>query len=290
MPRPAPGRQARTDRRGPLRAVHLRRDRHRVRGRARASLTTSDPLTLYRASPITSSAPPAGSRSVGQAADAAAHLHRYLGIDRRRRRRATNARRPSGGRRLMHGSTDRPASAQSGTLAARKAITTTGSVTTAIVSWHSGVGARARWPPPGVSVPPANFVQVCSTPSSGTAHDHARSAHTEGARYWLQRRVRRCARRSPARHAGFCARKAPPWPSGAGLLPPDSRTIGLRLKGQARQLPGLDPRRFRHRRDLLVQLVVGALAARSNAPRPRVSRGWARGPTSPRTCSRRPSA
>ena len=30
-------------------------------------------------------------------------------------------------------------------------------------------------------------------------------------------------------------------------------------------LPGLDRRRFRHRRDLLVQLVVGALAARGNA-------------------------
>src|SRR5208337_4092110 len=47
----------------------------------------------------------------------------------------------------------------------------------------------------------------------------------------------------------------------------DSSTASFREVSAllARQLTGLDRRRFRHRRDLLVKLVVGALAARSNA-------------------------
>ena len=43
------------------------------------------------------------------------------------------------------------------------------------------------------------------------------------------------------------------------------RAIVARRAPLARELPGLDRRRFRHRRDLLVQLVVGALAARASA-------------------------
>ena len=47
----------------------------------------------------------------------------------------------------------------------------------------------------------------------------------------------------------------------------DSSTASFREVSAllARQLPGLDRRRFRHRRDLLIQLVIGALAARGNA-------------------------
>ncbi len=69
-------------------------------------------------------------------------------------------------------------------------------------------------------------------------------------------------------YVGFLARLAAerhraPWVAELD----DSSTASFREVSAllARQLPGLDRRRFRHRRDLLVQLVVGALAARSNA-------------------------
>src|SRR5271165_4665954 len=69
-------------------------------------------------------------------------------------------------------------------------------------------------------------------------------------------------------YVGFLARLAAerhraPWVAELD----DSSTASFREVSAllARQLPGLDRRRFRHRRDLLVQLVVGALAARGNA-------------------------
>ena len=68
-------------------------------------------------------------------------------------------------------------------------------------------------------------------------------------------------------YVGFLARLAAerhraPWVAELD----DSSTASFREVSAllARQLPGLDRRRFRHRRDLLVQLVVGALAARDN--------------------------
>ncbi len=69
-------------------------------------------------------------------------------------------------------------------------------------------------------------------------------------------------------YVGFLARLAAerhraPWVAELD----DSSTASFREVSAllARQLPGLDRHRFRHRRDLLVQLVVGALAARCNA-------------------------
>jgi AcrR family transcriptional regulator len=69
-------------------------------------------------------------------------------------------------------------------------------------------------------------------------------------------------------YVGFLARLAAerhraPWVAELD----DSSTATFREVSAllARRLPGLDRRRFRHRRDLLVQLVVGALAARGNA-------------------------
>jgi hypothetical protein len=69
-------------------------------------------------------------------------------------------------------------------------------------------------------------------------------------------------------YVGFLARLAAerhraPWVAELD----DSSTASFREVSTllARQLPALDRRRFRHRRDLLVQLVVGALAARQNA-------------------------
>jgi len=69
-------------------------------------------------------------------------------------------------------------------------------------------------------------------------------------------------------YVGFLARLAAerhraPWVAELD----DSSTASFREVSAllARQLPGLDRRRFRHRRDLLIQLVVGALAARGNA-------------------------
>ena len=69
-------------------------------------------------------------------------------------------------------------------------------------------------------------------------------------------------------YVGFLARLAAerhraPWVAELD----DSSTASFREVSAllARRLPGLDRRRFRHRRDLLVQLVVGTLAARGNA-------------------------
>ena len=69
-------------------------------------------------------------------------------------------------------------------------------------------------------------------------------------------------------YVGFLARLAAerhraPWVADLD----DSSTASFREVSArlARELPGLDQRRFRHRRDLLVQLVVGALAVRGNA-------------------------
>ena len=69
-------------------------------------------------------------------------------------------------------------------------------------------------------------------------------------------------------YVGFLARLAAerhraPWVAELD----DSSTASFREVSAllARQLPGLDRRRFRHRRDLLIQLVIGALAARGNA-------------------------
>jgi AcrR family transcriptional regulator len=69
-------------------------------------------------------------------------------------------------------------------------------------------------------------------------------------------------------YVGFLARLAAerhraPWVAELD----DSSTASFRevCRLLALELPGLDRRRFRHRRDLLVQLVVGSLAARQNA-------------------------
>jgi AcrR family transcriptional regulator len=69
-------------------------------------------------------------------------------------------------------------------------------------------------------------------------------------------------------YVGFLARLAAerhraPWIAELD----DSSTASFREVSRllAAELPGLDRRRYRHRRDLLVQLVVGALAARQNA-------------------------
>ena len=69
-------------------------------------------------------------------------------------------------------------------------------------------------------------------------------------------------------YVGFLARLAAerhraPWVAELD----DSSTVSFRDASRllAAELPGLDRRRFRHRRDLLVQLVVGALAARASA-------------------------
>jgi AcrR family transcriptional regulator len=69
-------------------------------------------------------------------------------------------------------------------------------------------------------------------------------------------------------YVGFLARLAAerhraPWVAELD----DSSTASFRevCRLLTQELPGLDRRRFRHRRDLLVQLVVGSLAARQNA-------------------------
>ncbi len=69
-------------------------------------------------------------------------------------------------------------------------------------------------------------------------------------------------------YVGFLARLAAerhraPWIAELD----DSSTASFREVSRllAAELPGLDRRRFRHRRDLLIQLVVGALAARHHA-------------------------
>ena len=69
----------------------------------------------------------------------------------------------------------------------------------------------------------------CSARSSGMAPDQARSAHVEG-------HGSGCSRESSVVRADFqpgtrvfVPVKGAPWPSTAGLPPPDSRTTGLRL-------------------------------------------------------------